>query len=160
MPNPTHFNRGNVETSYRSLRGQQTARSAHGGAGIRYRKKRMPRCNGADTGFDVTRRESGPTSDWWYVARKLVEPLVWGDCKWTLHHWACAPPALSQDMYNGCGCVSRRSLGEHSELLGQRLTLAFVLLEPSDRKLSRSVPRGLGAGNRAWLPSSWYGENI
>jgi transposase-like protein len=33
------------------------------------------------------------------------------------------------------------------------LTLAFVLLEPSDGKLSRSVPRGLGAGNRAWLPS-------
>ena len=31
--------------------------------------------------------------------------------------------------------------------------LAFVLLEPSDGKLSRSVPRGLGAGNRTWLPS-------
>ena len=28
-----------------------------------------------------------------------------------------------------------------------------MLLEPSDGKLSRSVPRGLGAGNRAWLPS-------
>jgi hypothetical protein len=31
--------------------------------------------------------------------------------------------------------------------------LAFVLLEPSAGKLACSVPRGLGAGNRAWLPS-------
>jgi hypothetical protein len=30
--------------------------------------------------------------------------------------------------------------------------LAFVLLEPSAGKLACSVPRGLGAGNRAWLP--------
>jgi len=63
---------------------------------------------------------------------------------------ACAPPTLSKDMYSGCGSVSRRSLGEHSECPGRHvLRLAFVLLEPSDRKLSRSVPRGLGAGNRA-----------
>lgn len=68
---------------------------------------------------------------------------------------ACAPPTLSKDMYNGCGSVSRRSLGEHSEFPGRHLLrLAFVLLEPSDGKLSRSVPRGLGAGNRAWLPSN------
>ena len=80
-PNPTYLCKWNVATPYRSLRGQQAARSAYGGAGIRYRKKRMPRCNGADTGFNVTRRESGPTSDWWYVARKLVELLVWGECK-------------------------------------------------------------------------------
>ena len=43
-------------------------------------------------------------------------------------------------------------------MLGQRLTLAFVLLEPSDGKLSRSVPRGLGAGNCAWLPSRPYSK--
>jgi hypothetical protein len=30
--------------------------------------------------------------------------------------------------------------------------LAFVLLEPDEGKLSRPVPRGLGAGNRVWLP--------
>jgi len=34
------------------------------------------------------------------------------------------------------------------------LTLAFVLLEPCDGKLSSTVPRGPGAGNRAWLPST------
>ena len=32
------------------------------------------------------------------------------------------------------------------------LTLAFVLLEPCDGKLSCTVPRGLGAGDRVWLP--------
>jgi hypothetical protein len=68
----------NVETSYRSLRGQQAVKPANGGAGVGCRKKRMPPCNGADTGFKVTRRESEPTSDRWYVARKLGEPLMWG----------------------------------------------------------------------------------
>jgi len=38
----------------------------------------MPFCNRTDTGFKVTRRESEPTSDRWYVARKLGEPLMWG----------------------------------------------------------------------------------
>ena len=118
-PNPTYLCKWNVETPYRSPSGDSRPQGfANGGAGVGYWKKRMPCCNGADTGFNVTRRESGPTSDWWYVARKLVEPLVWGECKWTLHS-ACAPPTLSQDMYNGCGCVSRRSLGEHPEFPGQ-----------------------------------------
>jgi RNA-directed DNA polymerase len=35
----------------------------------------MPRCNGADTGFNVTRHESEPTSDWSYIARESVEPF-------------------------------------------------------------------------------------
>jgi|JI10StandDraft_1071094.scaffolds.fasta_scaffold51838_5 hypothetical protein len=60
---------------------------------------------------------------------------------------ACEPPTLSKDSYSGCGSVSRRSLGEHSEFPGRHvLRLAFVLLEPSDGKLSRSVPRGAGRG--------------
>ena len=53
-PNPTYFCKRNVETPYRSLRGQQAARSAYGDAGVGYWKKRMLRCNGADTGFNVT----------------------------------------------------------------------------------------------------------
>jgi RNA-directed DNA polymerase len=35
----------------------------------------MPSCNGADTGFNVTRHESEPTSDWSFIARELVEPM-------------------------------------------------------------------------------------
>ena len=32
-------------------------------------------CNGADTGFNVTRRESAPTSDRSFIAREFGEPL-------------------------------------------------------------------------------------
>ncbi|HVK55471.1 MAG TPA: hypothetical protein VM532_10640, partial [Burkholderiales bacterium] len=49
--------------------GQQAARPAHGGAGLGGRKKRRLRCNGVDTGFNVIRRESEPTSGWSYLAR-------------------------------------------------------------------------------------------
>src|ERR1700737_1843657 len=74
-----NFCKWNVETPYSSPSGDSRPQgSAYGGAGVGYRKKRMPCCNGADTGFNVTCRESGPTSDWWHVARKLREPLVWG----------------------------------------------------------------------------------
>ena len=75
----------NVETPYTSRRcrgegvpfGRTTEASSGGGtvrcrdrcAGLRCRKKRMPRCNGADTGCSLTGRESGPTSDWSFIAR-------------------------------------------------------------------------------------------
>ena len=36
----------------------------------------MLRCNGVDTGLNVTRHESEPTSDWCYIAKKFIEPLV------------------------------------------------------------------------------------
>src|SRR5215210_7016616 len=35
----------------------------------------MPSCNGADTGFNVTRHESEPTSDWSFFARERAEPM-------------------------------------------------------------------------------------
>src|SRR3954452_6731778 len=43
-------------------------------AGLRCRKKRTPRCNGADTGCNITGRESEPTSDGSFVAREFDEP--------------------------------------------------------------------------------------
>ncbi len=57
-------------------KGQRAARRAHGCAGLGGRKKRMPGCNGSDTGFKVTRHESGPTSDWSFVVREYAEPWV------------------------------------------------------------------------------------
>jgi hypothetical protein len=48
--NPTYYSKRNVETPYRSLRGQQAARSAYGGAGTGSGKKRMPPGNRADRG--------------------------------------------------------------------------------------------------------------
>jgi len=43
---------------------------AYGGAGTGGWKKRMPCCNGMDTGLNVTRHEREPTSDWSYIARE------------------------------------------------------------------------------------------
>lgn len=36
----------------------------------------MPRGNGADTGLNVTRHESEPTSDGSYLARESVQPFL------------------------------------------------------------------------------------
>ncbi len=41
-------------------------------------KKRMPPCNEADTGLNVTRHESEPTSDGCFVAREHGELSVGG----------------------------------------------------------------------------------
>ena len=61
--------RRNVETLYRSQQwDSQSQDCTYGGVGLGYRKKRMLRCNGADTGFNVTRRESGLTFDWCLTA--------------------------------------------------------------------------------------------
>src|SRR5579862_851747 len=57
-PTPTYFCKRNVETPYRSLRGQQAAKSAYGGAGTGSRRKRTPSCNGVDRGC---RSEHYPT---------------------------------------------------------------------------------------------------
>jgi hypothetical protein len=74
-PNPANFSRRNVETSYRSPRGQQAVKSAYGDASLGCRKKRRLGCNGPDTGLNVTRHESEPTSDWSYLARECAESL-------------------------------------------------------------------------------------
>jgi RNA-directed DNA polymerase len=63
-----------VETPYLSREGKQAVRRADRGAGLGRRKKRRPSCNEADTGFNVTRHESEPTSDGSFLAREHVEP--------------------------------------------------------------------------------------
>lgn len=74
-PNPAYFFKRNVETPYRSPRGQSTARLAYGGAGTGSRKKRMPPCNGSDRGCNITPRESEQTSSWSLFTRECVEPF-------------------------------------------------------------------------------------
>jgi len=66
-PNPMNSNRRNVETPYRSLRGQQAARPVFGGAGLGCRKKRMPEVMlrirvGISPGTKVSPRPTGLTS--------------------------------------------------------------------------------------------------
>ena len=69
--------RGNL-VSLLSGSGQRAVRCAHGGASLGCRKKRRPCCNGADTGFNVTRPERGPTSDGSFIARDVGESLAGG----------------------------------------------------------------------------------
>lgn len=76
-PNPACFSTRNAETLYNSRKGQQTARDAYGCAGLGGRKKRMRRCNGVDTRFNVPRRESEQTSDWSFFAREFGELIKW-----------------------------------------------------------------------------------
>ena len=65
-----------METPYlRPFWAGETVRHTVGGAGLRGRKKRRPFCNGVDTGLKVTRPEREQTSDRWFVAGKLGEPL-------------------------------------------------------------------------------------
>src|SRR5216684_1627778 len=85
-PNPTCFRKRNVETPYRSLRGQQTVRSAYGCAGIGTRNKRMPSCNEMDRGCNIIPRESGQTSSWSLVTREFIEPSEQKESKWTQQH--------------------------------------------------------------------------
>ena len=59
----------------KALPSGQAARRTDRCAGLRCRKKRMPCCNGTDTGCNITGRESEPTSDGCLVARKLDKPL-------------------------------------------------------------------------------------
>ena len=75
-PNPTPLIQRNMETRYSSLRGKIFARKSDSYVGLGGWKKRMPSCNGVDTGLNVTRHESGPTSDWSVIARKFGEPFI------------------------------------------------------------------------------------
>ena len=58
--------------------GQPIVRKAYDSAGKGGSKKRMPRCNGGDTGCTIitrckTRHESEPTSNWSEMAREVEE---------------------------------------------------------------------------------------
>jgi len=53
----------------------ETARHAFGYAGKRSWRKRMPVCNGSDTGCNITRPEREQTSGRCLIARESGEPL-------------------------------------------------------------------------------------
>src|SRR3954467_7422111 len=72
---PRRLQERNVETPYLSRKGTQAVRQADGGAGLGRRKKRRPPCNGVDTGFNVTRHESEPTSDRCLLRERMENAL-------------------------------------------------------------------------------------
>jgi len=128
-----------VETPYRSLRGQQAAKPAHGGAGVGCRKKRMPFCNRTDTGFKVTRRESEPTSDRWYVARKLGEPLMWGKANGRCFTGVCTSNIVERHVQRLWVGIAKVARGLVVVVAAELLTLDYnksSLRGPQSRKLS------------------------
>jgi hypothetical protein len=134
-----------VETPYLSRKGKQAARRAYGGAGLGCRKKRRPFCNGADTGFNVTRHESEQTSDWCLFAREYGERLKrgkqtgdGGDSTTRL----CTPSSGFVPELVSTMVVSQRlpSCKDNRAGLGS----AFEVLEPYAGKLARTVLRGAG----------------
>jgi len=138
-------NTRNVEIPYLSpeaIRAGATVRHAVGDAELRGWKKRMPFCNGADTGFKVTRPERELTSIWCPAVKPPGEPPQEGKQmtpskeRWcTFHLRVCGCRLLSQ---------SERAI---RALAGDLISMvAFGRLEPYDGKLSRTVLRGAGAG--------------
>ena len=72
-PNPADFESGTWKPGIAPHQGKRAVRHAHSDAGLGCRKKRRPCCNGADTGFNVTRHASAPTSDGSFIAREFDE---------------------------------------------------------------------------------------
>ena len=108
------------------------------------RKKRRPSCNGADTGFNVTRHESEPTSDWCFFARKYGERLKRGEQNKeveVVRPPAGAPPPLASPELGACMLVSQRLFREGSRVDQES---AFEVLEPDAGKLASTVLRGAG----------------
>ena len=112
-PNAAYFHKRNVETPCRSLHGQQAARSAYGGPGTGTGRKRMPGCNGRDTGCNITRRESGR------LPHGLSSPGSWQNHLYGRNANECS---------NTGACALQRDVGRHQ--LGQCST-------PGKRGLNR-----------------------
>jgi len=134
--------RGNPVSSPGAIRAGATVRHAVGDAELRGWKKRMPFCNGADTGFKVTRPERELTSIWCPAVKPPGEPPQEGkqmtpsqDRRCTFHL-----------RVRGCRLLSQSERASRA-LAGDLVSLvAFGRLEPYDGKLSRTVLRGAGAG--------------
>ena len=111
----------------------------------------MPSRNEADTGFDVTRHESEPTSDGCFVARQHEELPAGGNANGdngsTVDRCALHPTREGSFAW-----VSRRGLDHYSLITGPAEELAFEGLEPYEGKLSRTVLRGARASNSPGLP--------
>ena len=108
------------------------------------RKKRRPPCNGADTGFNVTRHESEPTSDGCLSGRKYGEHLKREEQREVevVRPPAGAAPPLVGPEPGAYMLVSQRLYRKGSRV---DLRSAFEVLEPYAGKLARTVLRGVGS---------------
>lgn len=64
-----------------TLVGKPTARKAEGNAGLGRRKKRMPRCNGADTGCNISRLRKQAHVRLVFHCKKIWRTLLMGKSK-------------------------------------------------------------------------------
>ena len=144
VPNPAQTSgaeRGNPVSS--PVKGRRPVRRADGGAGLGCRKKQRPPCNRADTGFNVTRHESEPTSDGCLFARGYGEHLKreeQREVEVVRPPAGAAPPLASPELVPSM-LVSQRLFRKGSRV---GLRSAFEVLEPYAGKLARTVLRGAG----------------
>lgn len=110
---------------------------------MRCQKKRRPPCNRADTGFNVTRHESEPTSDWCLFAIAYGEHLKREEQREVevVRPPAGAAPPLASPEPGAYMLVSQRLCRKGSRV---DLRSAFEVLEPYAGKLARTVLRGVG----------------
>ena len=127
--------------------GKRIVSDAQGGAGVGSWRKRMPSCNGPDTGSEFARRESEQTSRRCLSAKKSMGTIVNRESngRRRLRSTACAPA------FDNVGARwPYASLAEYVqwtrdglERAGRRES-ACEVLEPYAGKLSCTVLRGLG----------------
>ena len=137
-----HAERGNPVSSPGAIRAGATARHAVGDAELRGWKKRMPFCNSADTGSNITRPERVLTSIWCPTVKKLGESRGEGMQMTPSQDVRCSFRLRARD----CRSVSRNLRLFYAQVGDLTSGAAFGRLEPYDGKLSSTVLRGLGGG--------------
>ncbi len=105
-------NRQGGPGSFRFVRarmGKQIASDARGGAGVGSWKKRMPACNGSDTGSEFARRESEQTSRRCLSAKKCMRTILdrESDGKRRLQSTVYEPSPSTKSELDGSTRVSR-----------------------------------------------------
>jgi hypothetical protein len=133
--------------------GRLTERQIVGGVGVGFGKKRMPACNGLDTGSKFARLEREQTSHWCPITRNMIElPLMRKAID--SHHlvgWcaSCLYGFVAISQYRKVGCRLKPYSGGWPNK-----GLPFGRLEPYDGKLSRTVLREERGGNTPDLPGA------
>ena len=135
--------------SFEPNRGKLIVSKACGGAGVGSWRKRMPFCNGADTGSDIcrgrpARRESEQTSRGYLVARKYMGTVINEESKgkWRLRSTICALRPSGVSRQDGSVPVTQSVMFNSGNQHAGRREAAFKVLEPYAGKLARTVLRG------------------
>lgn len=130
--------------SFEPNRGKLTVSEAYGGAGVGSWRKRMPLCNGADTGSEFARRESEQTSKGCLIARKYMGTALNGESKgkWRLRSTICALHPSGVLKPGGSVRVTQSALTKSGYQHAGRREAAFEVLEPYVWKLTSTVLRG------------------